>query len=264
MHVGAGRGPRARFFTLARSHPRRLGSVPRRCRRSGARAVAARPPRRSPARGLPVPVHRGTHVPLRIDRVPAVPALRPSTLRDGGAVPRERQHLLAGRPEPDPPGLGALVPGRRRGLVLWLVLWLVLFVLRLDELLDLEQHQVALLRIADRKATRTPERFEWRLQAELVARRTLTGLASDRREDLQDRRPQEFDLLLLDQDRDRTVPLARLQEERAFTRLADGARRDPVDAFEIHEPILPPSSGATGVRRGRPCRSPSGVGAPRH
>src|SRR6185503_1158902 len=105
------------------------------------------------------------------------------------------------------------------------------------------------------QASRAPERFERRLQAELVARRTLAGLASDGGQDLQDRGPQELDLLLLDQDRDGSLALARLQEERALARLADGARRDPVDVFEIHEVILPPSSTLTGVRRGRPCHS---------
>src|SRR4029453_17489894 len=98
---------------------------------------------------------------------------------------------------------------------------LALCFLLLGELLDLEQHQVAFLRVPDRQAPRPPERFERRFQAELVARRTLARLASHGGEDLQDRGPQELDLLLLDQDRDRSVALARLEEERALARLAD-------------------------------------------
>ena len=136
------------------------------------------------------------HLRLGIDGVPAQLAARAALRADGGAVAGQREHLLAGRPEPDllrlddvaryglehfvqdvpsDDGRGDLGLGRS---LLDLVLVLLVVV---EDLLRLEEEEIALLVVTDREPARSPFGNDGIFQAHLLLRRTLAGFLADDR-----------------------------------------------------------------------------------
>ena len=154
----------------------------------------------------------------------------------------ERERLLSARPEPDSVGVGG-------------GLFFLLFLGAGDELLDLEHDPIPRLVVANRQPTGPPLRNERLLELHLGFAGSLGGLTPTSRDEIDERRGEQLDLLLLDEERDELIAEPALQVEHALPRWADGAGGDAVDGVEVdqHRSILspPPANAAASPGCGR-------------